>query len=232
MAARERSGAGPLTLGAMLGRPASTVGKVLRRLGRSRLPREPRPPVVRYERERPGELVHIDTKKLGRFWNVGSASSATGSRAARAPAGSTYTSPSTTTRGWPTPRCSPATAATTRSPSSSGRCASSAKQGVTVEAVMTDNGARVRFARLASPLRRAGATPPADAALHPAHQRQGGTLHPDPAERVGVCPPLRLQRRTPARAPALALSLQGSPTARRYRRGCPHLTPVNNLRGN
>ncbi len=71
LAARERSGAGPLTIGALLGRPASTVGKVLRRLGRSRLPREPRPPVVRYERERPGELLHIDTKKLGRFWNVG-----------------------------------------------------------------------------------------------------------------------------------------------------------------
>ena len=27
--------------------------------------------MVRYERERPGELVHIDTKKLGRFWHVG-----------------------------------------------------------------------------------------------------------------------------------------------------------------
>ena len=71
LAARERSGAGPLTLGALLGRPTSTVGKVLRRLGRSRLPREPRPPVVRYERARPGELLHIDTKKLGRFWHVG-----------------------------------------------------------------------------------------------------------------------------------------------------------------
>ena len=71
VAARERSGAGPLTIGALIDRPASTVGKVLRRLGRSRLPREPRPPVVRYERERPGELLHIDTKKLGRFWHVG-----------------------------------------------------------------------------------------------------------------------------------------------------------------
>ena len=71
VAARERSGAGPLTIGALLDRPASTVGKVLRRLGRSRLPRQPRPPVVRYERERPGELLHIDTKKLGRFWHVG-----------------------------------------------------------------------------------------------------------------------------------------------------------------
>jgi transposase InsO family protein len=71
LAAREHSGAGPLTLSGLLGRPASTVGKVLRRLGRSRLPREPRLPVVRYERERPGELLHVDTKKLGRFWHVG-----------------------------------------------------------------------------------------------------------------------------------------------------------------
>ena len=99
MAARERSGAGPLTLGAMLGRPASTVGKVLRRLGRSRLPREPRPLMVRYERERPGELMHIDTKKLGASGTSASASSATGSRAVRARAGSTCMSPSTTTRG-------------------------------------------------------------------------------------------------------------------------------------
>ena len=71
LATRERTNAGPLTIGALLDRPASTVGKVLRRLGRSRLPREPRPPVVRYERARPGELLHIDTKKLGRFWHVG-----------------------------------------------------------------------------------------------------------------------------------------------------------------
>jgi transposase InsO family protein len=71
LAVRERTNAGPLTIGALLGRPASTVGKVLRRLGRSRLPREPRAPVVRYERSRPGELLHIDTKKLGRFWHVG-----------------------------------------------------------------------------------------------------------------------------------------------------------------
>jgi transposase InsO family protein len=71
VAVRERTNAGALTVGALLGRPASTVGKVLRRLGRSRLPRAPRPPVQRYEREHPGELLHIDIKKLGRFWHVG-----------------------------------------------------------------------------------------------------------------------------------------------------------------
>ena len=71
LAARTRSGAGPVTLGALLGRPASTVGKVLQRRGCSRRPRVPRPPVVRYERAQPGELLPLDTKKLARFWHVG-----------------------------------------------------------------------------------------------------------------------------------------------------------------
>lgn len=51
-----------------LGLPLSTVGDVLRRLGLGRLPPlAPRPPIVRYEREHPGELLHIDAKKLGRI---------------------------------------------------------------------------------------------------------------------------------------------------------------------
>ena len=68
---RARTQAGPLVLGAILERPASTVGKVLRRLGLSRLPKPERDPVVRYERERVGELLHVDTKRLNRFWHVG-----------------------------------------------------------------------------------------------------------------------------------------------------------------
>ncbi len=68
---RERSGSGPQVIAVIVGRAASTVGKVLRRHGKSRLERGPRPVVQRYERARPGELVHIDTKKLGRFWSVG-----------------------------------------------------------------------------------------------------------------------------------------------------------------
>lgn len=48
--------------------PLSTVGDALRRLGQGRLPPiSPRPPIVRYERERPGELLHIDAKTLGRI---------------------------------------------------------------------------------------------------------------------------------------------------------------------
>jgi transposase InsO family protein len=46
----------------------STVGAVLRRLGLHRLSRlEPPEPPNRYERRRPGELVHLDIKTLGRF---------------------------------------------------------------------------------------------------------------------------------------------------------------------
>jgi transposase InsO family protein len=46
----------------------STVSRVLARAGLSKLRAlEPAEPVVRYEHERPGELLHIDTKKLGRI---------------------------------------------------------------------------------------------------------------------------------------------------------------------
>lgn len=50
----------------------ATVSRVLRRLGLNRLKAlEPAEPVRRYERDRPGELIHIDIKKLGRFNQVG-----------------------------------------------------------------------------------------------------------------------------------------------------------------
>ena len=50
----------------------ATVSRVLRRLGLSRMrDLEPAEPVRRYQRQRPGELIHIDIKKLGRFERVG-----------------------------------------------------------------------------------------------------------------------------------------------------------------
>ena len=54
------------------GLPRSTVGAVLRRLGLGRLKAlDPPAPVVRYQREQQGELLHMDTKKLGRIAGVG-----------------------------------------------------------------------------------------------------------------------------------------------------------------
>jgi transposase InsO family protein len=52
--------------------PRSTVGAILHRLGLGRLSAlDPKPPVMRYERAAPGELIHIDTKKLGRIDGIG-----------------------------------------------------------------------------------------------------------------------------------------------------------------
>lgn len=52
--------------------PKSTVARVLARNGKSRLPPlKPPPPVVRYEWKRPGDLIHLDVKKLGRIERVG-----------------------------------------------------------------------------------------------------------------------------------------------------------------
>ena len=55
-----------------LGRPVSTVGVALRRLGLGRLAAlDPPRQVIRYQRERPGELIHLDIKKLGRIDGIG-----------------------------------------------------------------------------------------------------------------------------------------------------------------
>ena len=50
----------------------ATVSRVLRRIGLNKLSAlEPAEPVRRYQRENPGELIHIDIKKLGRIGSVG-----------------------------------------------------------------------------------------------------------------------------------------------------------------
>jgi transposase InsO family protein len=55
-------------IAAALGMARSTVGAILRRLGLGKLKAlEPRPEVIRYERAAPGEMIHLDIKKLGRF---------------------------------------------------------------------------------------------------------------------------------------------------------------------
>jgi transposase InsO family protein len=61
---------GPIQIGDQLGVAASTTHRVLVRHGVSRLAWMDRPSgrvIRRYERDRPGELVHVDTKKLGRI---------------------------------------------------------------------------------------------------------------------------------------------------------------------
>ena len=68
----------------VLGMALSTVSAVLKRIGlgkRSRL--EPPEPPNRYERKRPGELVHLDIKKLGRISARGAGHRVAGNRASQ-----------------------------------------------------------------------------------------------------------------------------------------------------
>ncbi|MER6523511.1 leucine zipper domain-containing protein, partial [Streptomyces sp. NPDC001553] len=61
---------GPARIGPVLGLPASTVHRILTRHGMHRLAFMDRPTgtvIRRYERDHPGELIHVDVKKLGRI---------------------------------------------------------------------------------------------------------------------------------------------------------------------
>ena len=97
----------------------ATVSRVLRRLGLSRLKDlAPAAPIRRYERAQPGELLHIDIKKLGRFDEDRPPHHRRACRpAAAAPAGSLSTSASTTPRASPSPRSCPTRGRRARSPS-------------------------------------------------------------------------------------------------------------------
>lgn len=68
--ARRELGLGPAMLQGYLGVASSTIHKILARAGVSRPERPERAPALRYERERPGELVHVDVKKLPRIGAV------------------------------------------------------------------------------------------------------------------------------------------------------------------
>jgi len=65
---------GPVGIGARLGMPASTVHAVLTRCRLNRLRHvdvRTGEPVRRYEHEKPGDLIHVDVKKLGNIPNGG-----------------------------------------------------------------------------------------------------------------------------------------------------------------
>jgi transposase len=97
--------------------PETTVSGLLKKIGMGRLGRLGLEPAGRYERKRPGELVHVDVEKLGRIAAGAGKRARQSSRkhytprltdlpafAAARPAGNTSTSASTTRREWPTSR--------------------------------------------------------------------------------------------------------------------------------
>jgi len=67
-----------------LGLSAASVSRILRSVRLSRWREiEPGPPVLRYERAEPGELIHLDIKKLGRIKGIGHRITGDRARAAR-----------------------------------------------------------------------------------------------------------------------------------------------------
>jgi transposase InsO family protein len=72
-AARRRSGWGPRLIGGETGHPHSTVWRTLKRGGISRPARQPREQPRLYEWPCPGDLLHIDSKRFGRFTRPGHA---------------------------------------------------------------------------------------------------------------------------------------------------------------
>ena len=146
-------------IAARLGLPRSTVGVVLRRLKLGRLrDLEPRPVAVRYQRSRPGELIHLDTKKLGRFETVGHRFAGRGpGRHANKGSGFDHVhvciddaSRLAYSEILPSDGQHDATAFLERA------LAWLKRHGVTVERVMTDNGSAYRSKLFASILRTAG----------------------------------------------------------------------------
>ena len=131
---RRETGWGPRLVAGATGFAHSTVWKVLRRFGLSRPPRPLREPANRYEWPCPGDLLHMDVSRYGRFLRPGHR--VTGDRSpAQAPtsrAGSATTTcmrSSTITPASPTPRSTPTSAPRPLSPSSSARSPSTPPRG-------------------------------------------------------------------------------------------------------
>ena len=201
----------------------STVSLWLKRIGlgkRSRL--EPPEPPNRYERRRPGELVHVDVKKLGRIRRR--RPRVTGNRGSQR---AHRVTASARAAGWEyvhvcvddaTRLAYVEVLADERGATAVGflrrAVAWFAERGITVERVMTDNGSAYVSTVHAARLPRARAPPPPHPALPAPHQRQGRALHPDAAREWAYGAHLRQLSRAHRRAAALARALQLPPTTR------------------
>jgi hypothetical protein len=201
-----------------LSMPLSTVSGILTRIGLGKLSRlEPPEPPNRYERRTPGELIHIDVKKLGRIGR-GAGHRVSGNRG-----------PGQRSRGagWEfvhvcvddatrlayveVLRDEKATTAVAFLRRATSFCRS---HGIQVQAVMTDNGpAYISFAHKLA-CKTLGLKHP-HAALQAPHQRQGRALHPHDARRLGLRSDLRLKRPAHGRPLRLARGVQLPTTTRR-----------------
>jgi transposase len=126
--ARSRTGWGPRLIASELGMAHATVSRCLKRRGLSRIPREPRGAVQRFEWPCPGDLLQMDTKRFARFSRPGTRSPGTATpltpRSASALAMRSRTRSSTITHVWLTPSFTATRRPPPSSRSSTGRSSS------------------------------------------------------------------------------------------------------------
>jgi transposase InsO family protein len=142
-----------------LGMARSTVGLILRRRGLGKLSAlDPKVPIIRYERAAPGELIHLDIKKLGKFNVQGHRITGDRRKGRSKKAGWDFlhvcvddASRLAYTEVLPSERKEDTTAFLERA------LAWLARHGVRVERVMTDNGSAYRSKLFAQALKAAGA---------------------------------------------------------------------------
>src|SRR5438128_7252447 len=147
---------------------------------------EPAPPVIRYEHAAPGDLLHLDIKKIGRFAAVGCR--ITGHRQGRIHG-----------QGWEYLHVAiddhsriafsdllPNQKAASAAAFLRAAVASYARFGICIRRVLTEQRTVLPLGPLSPRLSRARRHPALHPPLHPAHQRQGGTLYPDRAAGVGL----------------------------------------------
>ena len=235
-----------------LGLSRSTVARACKAAGVARLPAlQEAVPVRRYERAAPGELLHLDTKKLARFARPGHR--ATGDR-----------TQNTRGAGWQAlhvaiddhSRVGFSLLLADETARSACAFVLAALRyykslGVRVEQVMTDNGSaynsrrfapgregragddRQRFGLQLAPICQVAAPPGhpphPHAPVHATHQRQGRALHPDFAARVGLRVHLPQLRASCPRVGPLDVPLQLPSAALGYLRQAAHHSP--RLRG-
>jgi hypothetical protein len=214
----------------------STVSAVLKRIGlgkRSRL--SPPEPANRYERKRPGELVHLDIKKLGRISIRGAGHRVSGHRGSQFRVGPKRLGAT----GWEFVHVAvdDATRLTYAEVLSDERAVSAirflrravtwfASFGITVERVLSDNGARYRSGAHALALAELGIRHLFPPALSPTHQWQRGALHPDAHPSLGLRSDLRQLSRAQRSTIELANPLQLHTTTQLAQPQAPRNTPT------
>ena len=198
----------------LLGMAVSTVSGILTRRGLGRLGQLGLGQPVRYERSRPGELAHVDVKRLGRIEGGAGKRPFGGERRLR------YSAAPRDLEGKRRHRVGyeyvhacvddysrlayaevlPDEKTTTAIGFLQRAVAFYRRRGIRVERLLTDNGSAYVSARHALACRRLGVRHSRTRPLPTANERQGGALHPHPARRLGLRGDLPVKPGTHGRA--------------------------------